>query len=175
MSDTTNRFPPGWDDERVRRVIDYYDSFTDEEWAEEDEAAFADKLQTAIMVPNEMVPAVVELLSKHDEVPSTTITLKEVERPTGGGNREKDLAAYLESVNSLSADTAGRVVPAEGETLTMVRRRLGDAARMSGRDIEIKRTENAVYYWLKEGRRRGRPRTRREWSRRPAEEARPGH
>lgn len=72
MSDTMNRFPPDWDDERVHRVIDYYDSLTDEEWAEEDEAAFADKSQTAIVVPNELVPAVMGLLSKHGETPSTT-------------------------------------------------------------------------------------------------------
>ena len=92
----------------------------------------------------------------------TTTTLEEAQKLTCGGKREKDLAAYLESVNGLSAGTAGKVVPEEGESLSIVRRRLGDASRRSGRDIEIRRTEDAVYFWMKEGRRRGRPRTRRE-------------
>ena len=92
----------------------------------------------------------------------TTTTLEEAQRLTGGGKREKDLAPYLESVNGLAPGTAGKVVPADGETLSTVRRRLGDAVRRSGRDIEIRRTDHAVYFWMKEGRRRGRPRTRRE-------------
>ena len=92
----------------------------------------------------------------------TTTTLEEAQRLTGGGKREKDLAAYLESVNGLSAGTAGKVVPSEGETLSTVRRRLGDAVRRSGRDIEIRRTEDAVYFWVRDGRRRSRPRSRRE-------------
>ena len=92
----------------------------------------------------------------------TTTTLEEAQRLTGGGKREKDLAVYLDSVSGLAAGTAGKVVPAEGETLSTVRRRLGDAVRRSGRDIEIRRTQDAVYFWIKEGRRRGRPRSRRD-------------
>lgn len=92
----------------------------------------------------------------------TTTTLEEAQRLTGGVKREAQLAAYVESVNGLSAGAAGKVVPAEGETLSQVRRRLGDAARRSGRDVEIRRTDDAVYFWIKDGRRRGRPRSRRE-------------
>jgi hypothetical protein len=33
------RFPPGWDEERVRRVPEHYESQTDEETVAEDEAA----------------------------------------------------------------------------------------------------------------------------------------
>ena len=44
----------------------------------------------------------------------TTITLEEARRLTGGGKRDKDLAAYLEGVNGLATGTAGKVVPAEG-------------------------------------------------------------
>jgi hypothetical protein len=32
--------PRGWDDERVRRVLEHYDSQTDDEAVAEDEAAF---------------------------------------------------------------------------------------------------------------------------------------
>ncbi len=34
------RFPPGGDEERVRRVLEHYESQTDEEAVAEDEAAF---------------------------------------------------------------------------------------------------------------------------------------
>ena len=90
----------------------------------------------------------------------TTTSVEEARRITGGGKRLKELAAYLESVNGLSRGIAGKVVASEGESLSTVRRRLGDAVRMSGRDVEIARTDDAIYFWLSERRRRGRPRTR---------------
>ena len=35
-----NMYPPGWDSERVHRLIQHYESQTDEEAIAEDEAAF---------------------------------------------------------------------------------------------------------------------------------------
>jgi len=58
-------FPPGWDEGRVQRVLKHYDSQTEEEAVAEDEDAFEDKTQTVMKIPNELVPAVRELLSKH--------------------------------------------------------------------------------------------------------------
>jgi len=40
---TDNRFPPGWDEERVRRILAHYELQSDEEAAAEDEAAFKGK------------------------------------------------------------------------------------------------------------------------------------
>ncbi len=34
---TKNRFPEGWDEEQVRRVLEHYDSQSDEESVAEDE------------------------------------------------------------------------------------------------------------------------------------------
>ena len=59
-----NEFPPGWDDEHVRRIIDHYQSQTDEELATEIEGAFEDRSQTIMVIPNELVPAVRTLLSE---------------------------------------------------------------------------------------------------------------
>ncbi len=59
-----SRFPKGWDEERVKRVLDHYESQTEEEAVAEDEAAWEDASQTFIEVPNELVPAVRELLAK---------------------------------------------------------------------------------------------------------------
>jgi hypothetical protein len=59
------RFPPGWDEERVRKVLAHYEEQTEEEATAEDEAAFEDPDQTVMEVPNSLVPAVRELIAKH--------------------------------------------------------------------------------------------------------------
>jgi len=56
-------FPPGWDEERVRKVLAHYESQSEEEAVAEDEAAYEDPKQTVIEIPNELVPAVRELLA----------------------------------------------------------------------------------------------------------------
>jgi hypothetical protein len=59
-----SKFPPGWDEERVQRVLDYYESQTEEEAVAEDEAAFENSTATIMEVPNELVQAVRELLAR---------------------------------------------------------------------------------------------------------------
>ncbi len=54
-----NKFPSGWDLERVKRVIDYYESQS------EDEAAFEAPDQTVMEVPTELVPAIREMIARH--------------------------------------------------------------------------------------------------------------
>ncbi len=63
MKNTTN-FPPGWDEERVERVLRHYESLTEEEAVAEDEATFEDSTQTVMEIPNELVPAVRALLAE---------------------------------------------------------------------------------------------------------------
>ena len=62
-----NRFPPGWDESRVRKVLEHYERQTEDEAVAEDEAAFEDSTQTFMEVPNELVPAIRELIAKHKE------------------------------------------------------------------------------------------------------------
>jgi hypothetical protein len=59
-----NEFPPGWDERRVRELIARYESQTEEEAVAEDEAAFERQSTSMVEVPNELLPAVRELLSK---------------------------------------------------------------------------------------------------------------
>ncbi len=59
-----SRFPRGWDEERVRRVLESYESQTEDEAVAEDEAAWEDTSHSFVEVPNELVPAVRELLAK---------------------------------------------------------------------------------------------------------------
>jgi hypothetical protein len=56
----TKRFPSGWNDKRVRRVLAHYENQTDNEAAKEDAAAF--KRRTTVQVPLELVPAIRELI-----------------------------------------------------------------------------------------------------------------
>lgn len=60
-----NKFPPGWDEERVKRVLVHYESQTEEEAVAEDEVAFEAADQTIMEVPTELVPKVRELIAKH--------------------------------------------------------------------------------------------------------------
>ena len=62
-----SRFPPGWDEERVRRVLAHYEQQTPEEAVAEDEAAFAESDDTIMKVPHDLVPAVRQLIAKHHE------------------------------------------------------------------------------------------------------------
>ena len=61
---STQNFPPGWDEDRVRRVLDHYETQSDEEALAEDEAAFESTTHTVMEVPVELVPAVRELIAK---------------------------------------------------------------------------------------------------------------
>jgi hypothetical protein len=62
-----SKFPPGWDEERVRRLIAHYEGQTEEEAIAEDEAAFEDEdqLHTVMEVPRELVPTIRELIARH--------------------------------------------------------------------------------------------------------------
>jgi hypothetical protein len=60
-----SKFPQGWDQARVRRVLDHYESQSEEEAVAEDEAAFEQRDQTVMEVPNDLVPTVRELIAKH--------------------------------------------------------------------------------------------------------------
>ena len=63
MSEGVNRFPPGWDEARVRDVLEHYQSQTEDEAVAEDEAAFENTSHTVMVIPNDLVPAVRAILS----------------------------------------------------------------------------------------------------------------
>lgn len=60
-----NKFPEKWDEERIHRVLQHYESQTEDEAIEEDEAALEDSRQTLMEIPNELVGPVRALLSQH--------------------------------------------------------------------------------------------------------------
>ena len=61
-----SRFPPGWDAERVQRLIDHYEELNEDEVVAEDEAAAVGREgQAVITVPEELLPAIRQLLASH--------------------------------------------------------------------------------------------------------------
>jgi hypothetical protein len=61
---STQNFPPGWDEARVRDVLAHYESQTEDEQFAEIEAAREKDGVTLIAVPTELVPEVRALLAK---------------------------------------------------------------------------------------------------------------
>jgi len=61
------RFPPGWNEEKVRDVIAHYDRLTDAERAAEIEAAAEAPGDTLMAVPTALVPAVLKLIQRHEK------------------------------------------------------------------------------------------------------------
>lgn len=58
------KFPPGWNEDRVRRLLEHYKTQSDDEAVAEDEAAYESTTHTVMEIPVELVPAVRELLGK---------------------------------------------------------------------------------------------------------------
>jgi hypothetical protein len=58
------KFPPGWDEERVKKVLAHYELQSENEAVAEDEAAYEAPDQTIMEVPTDLVPAVRQLIAK---------------------------------------------------------------------------------------------------------------
>ena len=56
-------FPSGWDEDRVRELLAHYEAQTEDESVAEDEAAFEDRGQTFMEIPNALVPKVRALIA----------------------------------------------------------------------------------------------------------------
>jgi hypothetical protein len=57
--------PEGWNEERVRRVLAYYEPLSEGDALIEDEAG-VESSETVMSVPRELVPKVRELIAKHN-------------------------------------------------------------------------------------------------------------
>ena len=63
---TNKNFPPGWDEERVRRVLAHYETQTEEEAAAEDERAFGERSQTVMEIPVELLPVIRQVIAQYE-------------------------------------------------------------------------------------------------------------
>ena len=63
MSDT--KFPEGWDENRVRRVLAHYENQSEDEAANEDEIAVRPS-ETVMSIPHDLVAQVRVLIAKRE-------------------------------------------------------------------------------------------------------------
>ncbi len=89
------------------------------------------------------------------------VSMEEAMMKSATGKRALVIKEYLSYIQQLREGQAGKLQAAEGETVAAIRRRLGIAAKLAGKDLTIKRVEDGIYFWVKpqgEGfpRRRGR-------------------
>ena len=62
---TNKNFPPGWDEERVRRVLAHYETQIEEEAVAEDERAFEERGRVVIEIPVELMPVMREVIAQY--------------------------------------------------------------------------------------------------------------
>ena len=62
-----SRFPKGWDEKRVQRLLRHYTSQTEDDAVAEDEAVLKDPSHSFMAIPNTLVPSVRMLLAQCDE------------------------------------------------------------------------------------------------------------
>ena len=85
-----------------------------------------------------------------------TVSMDEVRAKTASPEQTQLVAEYRAYIEQLTPGKAGKLQPSVGETTRALRRRLGAAAKASGKGLVVKTVGGEVYFWLKA--RRGRPR-----------------
>ncbi|WP_295884871.1 hypothetical protein [uncultured Thiohalocapsa sp.] len=60
----SNAFPKGWDEDRVRQVLDHYERQSEDEQFAEIEAAFEQEDTITMSIPASLVPEVRALLAR---------------------------------------------------------------------------------------------------------------
>ncbi len=62
-----SKFPKGWDEKRVKGLIDHYEQQTEDEALAEDEAPFVDDQDTMMEIPRKLVSQVREMIAQHNK------------------------------------------------------------------------------------------------------------
>ena len=59
-----SRLPAGWNEARIRKVLEHYEGQTEDEAALEDKAAFRLRGQAVMVVPKGLVPEITRLIER---------------------------------------------------------------------------------------------------------------
>ena len=87
-----------------------------------------------------------------DVIPIEEARAKTATESAARRQRAQILQEYLGYIDQLTKGQAGRLVAGAGETTATVRRRIGAAARASGKKLTIRRAGDEVYFWTERGR-----------------------
>lgn len=66
-------YPAGWNEDRVRKLLQHYETQTEDEAVAEDEAAYRRRDQTVMVVPTQLVPTITKIIAregKHKQSPA---------------------------------------------------------------------------------------------------------
>jgi hypothetical protein len=66
-----DRFPPGWDEDRVQRVVAHYEQQSEEEAVAEDEAALENEDTALMEIPKDLVPTVRDMIADYEKTKKT--------------------------------------------------------------------------------------------------------
>ena len=99
-----------------------------------------------------------------------TLPLEEALMRSATGRRAEITKEYLNYIEQLREGQAGKLTVTDGETYPTVRRRLGAAAKLAGKDIVVRRAGDDLYFWAQP---QEQPRPRRR-GRRPRGAPQPG-
>ena len=85
-----NKFPSGWDKQKVKSVIAHYEAQTEDEAVKEDQAFFENASESIIEVPKELVPIVREFIARRESSLKIIDNLnKEAVKPSAKGRKSK--------------------------------------------------------------------------------------
>lgn len=59
------RYPQGWDEERIRQVLEHYETQSDEAAEAEDERAFGPDGEAVVEVPTPLLPVIREIIARY--------------------------------------------------------------------------------------------------------------
>lgn len=76
-----------------------------------------------------------------------SVSRSEAQLQSASGPRAALMREYVGYIERVPAGEAGRLSAGPDESLAAIRRRLGAAAKYLGKEITIKRTEDALYFW----------------------------
>ena len=65
MTTDKNKFPPGFDEAKIKSIIEHYENQTEEEAVAEDETIMTNEQQTMMQIPNNLVPIIRELIAQN--------------------------------------------------------------------------------------------------------------
>lgn len=82
------------------------------------------------------------------------IAKSEAKLKTASAKTTARVKEYIEHISRVGKEDAGKVQATAGESLRAVRRRLGTAAKLAGKELHIKRVGDEIFFWHKT--RRGR-------------------
>ena len=81
--------------------------------------------------------------------------LSKTARPS---KRAEIIQDYVGYISQLRSGKAGKLQAGYGDTIGSIRRRLGEAAKLSGAELVIRRIGDEIYFWKQPQGRWGRPR-----------------